>query len=67
MSPELQAIFQEAGAEACAYQVQLNREEGASAVDFLKEEGMVVTELTDEQIAVFQEKMVPIYEKYEER
>lgn len=64
MSPELQQIFVDAGKEACAYQIKLNRDEGASAVAFLEEQGMIVTELTDEQIAAFQEKMIPIYEKY---
>ncbi|OPL08482.1 MAG: C4-dicarboxylate ABC transporter substrate-binding protein [delta proteobacterium ML8_F1] len=66
MSPELQAIFVEAGQEATEYQKQLNREEGAAAVELLEGEGMVVTALTDEEIAVFQEKMIPVYEKYEE-
>jgi len=66
MSPELQAIFIEAGQEATEYQKKLNREEGAAAVALLEAEGMTVTALTDEEIAVFQEKMVPVYEKYEE-
>lgn len=66
MSPELQQIFEDAGKEASEYQIKLNREEGASAVTFLEGEGMVITELTDDEIAAFQEKMVPIYEKYEE-
>lgn len=66
MSPELQQIFKDAGQEASAYQIDLNREEGASAIAFLEGEGMVITELSDEEIAAFQEKMIPIYEKYEE-
>ncbi|MBE0451670.1 MAG: DctP family TRAP transporter solute-binding subunit [Clostridia bacterium] len=65
MSPELQQIFIEAGQEACEYQIALNREEEAQAVDFLIEKGMVVTELTDEEVAAFQAKMQPIYDKYE--
>ncbi len=66
MSPELQNIFEEAGQEACAYQIKINREEGATAVGFLKDQGMTVTELSAEEIAAFQEKMIPIYEKYED-
>ncbi|MBN2260504.1 MAG: DctP family TRAP transporter solute-binding subunit [Clostridiales bacterium] len=66
MSPELQEIFRQAGQEASAYQIKINREEGESAVAFLEEQGMVVTTLTDDEIAAFQEKMIPIYAKYEE-
>lgn len=66
MSPELQQVFQDAAQEANAYQIQLNREEGAAAIEFLKAQGMIVTVLSDEEIAAFQDKMGPIYDKYEE-
>lgn len=66
MSPELQQIFLDAGQEACAYQVELNRAETEEGVAFLEEKGMEVTALTDDQIAAFQAKMGPIYTKYEE-
>jgi len=66
MSPELQQIFLDAGQEACAYQVEINRAETDEGVAFLEEKGMEITALTDEQIAEFQAKMGPVYDKYEE-
>ncbi len=66
MSPELQQIFLDAGEEACAYQVEINRAETEEGVAFLEDKGMEVTALTSDQIAAFQDKMVPIYTKYEE-
>ena len=66
MSPELQQIFIDAGKEACAYQIEINRAETEEGVAFLKEKGMEVTELSDEQIAAFQDMMGPVYDKYEE-
>ncbi|SET07896.1 tripartite ATP-independent transporter solute receptor, DctP family [Natronincola peptidivorans] len=66
MSPELQTIFSEAAEEASAYQVQLNREAEAANLQFLIDQGMTVTELTDEQIEAFRQKVIPVYEAHEE-
>jgi len=62
---ETQNILKECAVEACAYQRKLNREKGEEQLEFFKEQGMQVTELTDEQIAAFQEKVKPVYDEYE--
>lgn len=66
MSPELQQIFLESAEEACAYEIQLNREEEAANLEMLKEKGMTVTELTEEQIAEFREMVQSVYDKHED-
>ncbi|MBA1335023.1 MAG: TRAP-type C4-dicarboxylate transport system, periplasmic component [Firmicutes bacterium] len=62
---ETQDILRQAAIEACEYQVELNRANGEDQLAFFKEQGMQVTEVTDEQIKAFQEKVKPVYDEYE--
>lgn len=62
---ETQDILRQAAVEACEYQRALNREKGEEQLAFFKEKGMEVTELTEEQIKAFQEKVKPVYDEYE--
>ncbi len=62
---ETQNILRECAVEACEYQRTINREKGEEQLEYFKEAGMQVTELTDEQIAAFQAKVQPVYDEYE--
>lgn len=62
---ETQQIIRDAAKEACEYQVELNRASGIEQLEYFKSQGMQVTELTDAQIAEFQEKVQPVYDEYE--
>ena len=64
MSEEDQELFKRLGKEAAAYQIQLNRERAAEQLEELKEKGMKVNELTEEQLQVFKDASQPIYDQY---
>jgi tripartite ATP-independent transporter DctP family solute receptor len=64
LDPETQTILRDAAVEAMAYQKKINREADAELLQLLKDEGMTVTELSDEQVKAFQDKMSPVYDKY---
>ena len=65
LSPELQAIVDECGKEACAYQVELTRKECNDCLDkWVKDYGMQVTELTQEAIDEFKAAAAPVYEQF---
>ncbi len=64
LTEEEQAIMTKAADEARDYQRELNQQEELEAYDFLEENGMTITELSqDEQKKIF-EKVQPVYEKY---
>jgi len=60
-----QDLLRQAAVEASTYQIQLSREAARTKLGLLKEKGMVVTELTPEQLQAFRDKMGPIYTEYE--
>ena len=64
MSEEDQELFKRLGKEAAAYQIQLNRERAAEQLEELKEKGMQVNELTEEELQVFKDASQPIYDQY---
>ena len=64
LSSEEQEIIKKAAEEAKEYQRQLNAEEDEKLFKEIEKEGMVVTELTDEQKQAFIDKVQPIYKKY---
>jgi len=64
LTDEEKEIVKKAAAEAQTYQRELNQKESVEAIDFLKKEGMVVTELSAEEKQKFVEKLQPIYKKY---
>ena len=65
LSEEDKIIFEEAGIEAMAYQKEVARISNEEKIAELNTT-MQVNELTPEQIDVFQEAMVPLYEHWEE-
>ncbi len=65
LSDEDKAIFQEAGTAAMAHQKERARIVNEEKIASLQET-MEVNELSPEEIAVFQEAMVPLYEQWEE-
>lgn len=65
LDEEAQTAIREAGEEACKYQRELNRANGENQVKFFEEQGMEVSELTEEEIAVFKELVQPVYDEYE--
>ena len=65
LSPELQAIVDEAGAEACKYQVELTRQECDECLQkWVNEYGLELTELTQEAIDEFKAAAAPVYEEF---
>lgn len=59
---DLQKIVSDAAIETRAYNRELSIEDEKKAIGLLKEEGMEVTELTDEQKGEFSEKMKTVYD-----
>lgn len=65
LDPETQKLLKETAQEAAKYQKELNRKQNEEVLAQLKEKGMEVTELTPEQMKVFQEKVKPVIDSYE--
>ena len=61
---ELQTILEEEALVWSDVQRDLNREQVAAGLDYLKEQGMEVVELSDEQRAAFQDATAPVIEEY---
>lgn len=57
-------IIVKAANDARDYQRELNRQENEEAYQLMEENGMTITELTDEQKQAFKAAMDPIYTKY---
>ncbi|HHW92653.1 MAG TPA: DctP family TRAP transporter solute-binding subunit [Firmicutes bacterium] len=64
---DLQEQIQRAAKDAMAYQIQISREGLAEGNDFLREQGMEVTDLTPEQLVPFKELTKPVYDDYAEK
>lgn len=64
LSEEDKAIFAQAGKEACAKQVAVSRAAEEKTRKEFESKGMIVTDLSDEQIRAFQKRVAPIYDKY---
>lgn len=64
LSADEKKIIQDAATEAAKYQRIVSRKEMAVALDGLKKTGMEVTEFSPAEIAKFNEKMKPVYEKH---
>ena len=61
LAPADQKAIREAAAEAVAYERAVSAEEEKRLVEVLKQKGMQVNALTPAQIAVFREKVKPVY------
>ena len=59
-----QAALKEAADEARDFCRKMKEEKDIEFIEKVKQEGMEVTVLTPEQVAMFQEKMKPVWEKY---
>lgn len=66
MSEADQELFAKLGKEAAAYQVELARDKESKQIEDLKAAGMQIYEPTEAELAVFTEKVQPVYEKYKE-
>lgn len=64
LSDEDKKMFDRLGKEATEYQIKISREKEAKQIEDLKVSGMDIYTPTDEEIAVFQEAVQPIYDKY---
>ncbi|MBU8908951.1 TRAP transporter substrate-binding protein [Desertibacillus haloalkaliphilus] len=67
LSEEHQQIVRDAAIEAGQFQRELNREANAEYVNNLEEEGMTVTQISDEERERMVEAVQPAIEKYAER
>lgn len=65
LSDELKAIVDECGEEACAYQVELTRQQCDQFLDeWVSEYGIEVYEMTPENAELFKEKASPVYDDF---
>lgn len=64
LSDEEKKAVQEAADEARDHQRELNQKEDEDGYKFLTENGMTITDITDEEKDAFLEKVKPVYEKY---
>ncbi|GHE21727.1 DctP family TRAP transporter solute-binding subunit [Halomonas urumqiensis] len=64
---DTQAAIREAAEEAMAYQVEITRESTAEGLDFLREQGMEIAELSEEEIAAFREATQPAFDEWAEQ
>jgi TRAP-type transport system periplasmic protein len=64
LSPEEQQILREAAVEAGTYQREVNREENRKALEELKNLGMEVNEVSDEERANMQAIIKPVIDKF---
>lgn len=64
LSDEEKKAIQEAADEARDYQRELNQKEDEDGYQFLTENGMTITDISDEEKEAFLEKVRPVYEKY---
>lgn len=64
MSEEDQQIMKEAAAAANEYQIEETRKREQKQIEELKESGMEVYELSQEEKETFKESMQPIYDQY---
>ena len=62
---ETQKIIQEAALEACAYQIQINREVADEEIAEFEEAGMTISILPEEAKGPFREAVKPVYDEYE--
>ncbi|PAU74541.1 DctP family TRAP transporter solute-binding subunit [Halomonas salipaludis] len=64
---DTQSAIRQAAEEAMVYQVDITRESTAEGLDFLREQGMEITELSEEEIAAFREATQPAFAEWAER
>lgn len=67
LSDEDKALFEEAGAAACAAEVAASREADAGNFQLMADNGMTITELTDAEMAAFKDAAAPVYETYRDQ
>ena len=61
---ETQAAVEAAAEEAMAYQIEISREDTATGLDFLREQGMEIHEPSPKEIAAFREATRPAFDKW---
>lgn len=66
MSDADKELFDRLGKEAAEYQVEIAREKEASQIEELEAAGMQFYYPTEEELALFEEAVQPVYEKYED-
>lgn len=65
LKPEHQEAIKQAAAEACNYQVKINREAESDQLKMFEESGMTITTVSKENIEAFKEKVNSVYTEYE--
>ncbi len=66
-TPEEQKVLLEAAHESALYQRSINRKMNSDYVEELRKNGMIVTELTPEQLKAFQDAVQPVYQQFEDK
>ena len=61
MSPELQQIIQDAAEEACLYMTDTVKAKEEEDIAWLKEKGLIIYELTDEELESYRQEVLEYY------
>ncbi|MBP0981607.1 MAG: transporter, partial [Oscillospiraceae bacterium] len=64
LSPELQAIVDEAGLEACRYQREINRADDEKMLAKWEEKGVKVHRMTEAEAEAFKALSAPVYDEF---
>jgi tripartite ATP-independent transporter DctP family solute receptor len=66
-SPEIQKILNDSMMEASIYEINLMREANEKDINFLKEKGMIINDLTTEEKMTFVEATKSVYDKFADK
>lgn len=66
LTEEHQKIIQESAIEAAEFQRNLNREEDEKAIKYLEEQGVEITEFSDEELDVLKEKTEVVFHEFKD-
>jgi TRAP-type transport system periplasmic protein len=67
LSAKDQKLFKEKGLEAMRYEADFVKNKAKERLDVIQKAGVKLTYLTDEQRKLFQNKVEPFYQKWEEK
>ena len=67
LTDEEKELFAKAGDAACKAEVAASRAADAGNFKLMEENGMTITELTDEELKAFKDAVAPIYDSYKDK
>lgn len=67
LSEEDKAVFQDAANKAATAEIEASREADEANFKLMEDNGVTITELTEEEMNVFKEAVAPVYDTYREQ